>query len=120
MQKGIFGKERIIRSLFTYLRLECELQGRWQEGAMCTSYVNAKGQLVIPARIRRKLGIKPGMKVCFVERGSDILFQPVTKKYIRSMSGMLKSATSVTEELLDERKKDRTLEKDRLVKCRAR
>ncbi len=54
------------------------------------------------------------MKVCFVERGNDILFQPITKQYIRSMSGMLKSATSVTEELLDERKRDRKREEGRL------
>ena len=57
---------------------------------MDTAYVTTKGQLVIPARIRRKLGIKPGTKVCFVERGDDIIFQPVTREYIRGMSGMLK------------------------------
>ena len=87
---------------------------------MDTSYVNTKGQLVIPVRIRRKLGIKPGTKVCFVERGSEILFQPVTKEYIRSMSGMLKSATSVTEELLDERKRDRARGERKIAKRRAR
>ena len=87
---------------------------------MDAAYVTTKGQVVIPARIRRKLGIKPGTKVCFVERGSDILFQPVTKQYIRSMSGMLKSVTSVTEELLDERKRDRKGEERRLGKRRAR
>ncbi|MBI4002663.1 MAG: AbrB/MazE/SpoVT family DNA-binding domain-containing protein [Nitrospira defluvii] len=87
---------------------------------MEAAYVTTKGQLVIPARIRRKLGIKPGTKVCFVERGGEILFQPVTKEYIRNMSGMLKSATSVTEELLDERKKDREHEESKLEKRRAR
>ena len=87
---------------------------------MDTAYVTTKGQLVIPARIRRKLGIKPGTKVCFVERGNEILFQPVTKEYIRSMCGMLKSATSVTEELLNERKKDREREETKLEKLRAR
>lgn len=87
---------------------------------MDAAYVTTKGQLVIPARIRRKLGIKPGTKVCFVERGSDILFQPVTKEYIRSMSGMLKSATSVTEELLDERKRDREREEGKIEKRSAR
>ena len=46
---------------------------------MDAAYVTTKGHVVIPARIRRKLGIKPGMKVCFVERGNDILFQPITK-----------------------------------------
>jgi AbrB family looped-hinge helix DNA binding protein len=74
---------------------------------MDIAYVTAKGQIVIPTRIRRKLGIKPGTKVCFVERGNDILFQPITKKYIRGMSGMLKARTSVARGFLEERKKER-------------
>lgn len=86
---------------------------------MDTAYVTTKGQLVIPARIRRKLGIKPGTKVCFVERGGEILFQPVTKEYIRSVCGMLKSTTSVTQELLTERKKDREREEAKLEKLSA-
>ena len=49
-------------------------------------------------------------KVCFIEHGSDILFQPVTKEYVRSVCGMLKDATSATAELLIERKKDRERE----------
>ena len=77
---------------------------------METSYVTTKGQLVVPAKLRRKLGIKPGTKVCFVERGNEILFQPVTKEYIRSVCGMLKSDTSATEELLEERAKDKKRE----------
>lgn len=87
---------------------------------MDTAYVTTKGQLVIPARIRRKLGIKPGTKVCFVERGNEILFQPVTKEYIRSVCGMLKSTTSITEELLSERKKDRHREEAKLEKLGTR
>ena len=83
---------------------------------MDAAYVTTKGQLVIPARIRRKLGIKPGTKVCFVERGGEIIFQPVTKEYIRSVCGMLKSTTSVTQELLTERKKDREREEAKLEK----
>ena len=75
---------------------------------METAYVTTKGQLVIPVRIHRKLGIKSGTKVCFVERDNEILFQPITKEYIRSVCGMLKSRTSVTKELLNERKKDKS------------
>ena len=77
---------------------------------MDSIYVTTRGRIVVPARLRRKLGIKPGTKVCFIERGSDILFQPVTKQYIRSVCGMLKNAPSVTDELLIERKKDRERE----------
>jgi len=86
---------------------------------MEAAYVTTKGQLVIPARIRRKLGIKPGTKVCFVERGGEILFQPVTKEYIRSVCGMLKSTTSVTQELLTDRKKDKEREEAKLEKLSA-
>jgi AbrB family looped-hinge helix DNA binding protein len=86
---------------------------------MDAAYVTTKGQLVIPARIRRKLGIKPGTKVCFVEREGEILFQPVTKEYIRSVCGMLKSASSVTEELLSDRKKDKGREEAKLEKLSA-
>jgi AbrB family looped-hinge helix DNA binding protein len=86
---------------------------------MDSAYVTTKGQLVIPARIRRKLGIKPGTKVCFVERGGEILFQPVTKEYIRSVCGMLKSPSSVTQELLSDRKKDKEREEAKLEKCSA-
>jgi len=86
---------------------------------MEAAYVTSKGQLVIPARIRRKLGIKPGTKVCFVEREGEIIFQPVTKEYIRSVCGMLKSPTSVTQELLAERKKDKEREEAKLEKLSA-
>ena len=86
---------------------------------MDSAYVTTKGQLVIPARIRRKLGIKQGTKVCFVERGDEILFQPVTKEYIRSVCDMLKSTTSVTQELLTDRKKDKEREETKLEKLSA-
>jgi len=87
---------------------------------METAYVTSKGQLVIPARLRRRYGIKPGTKVCFVERDHEILFQPVTKEYIRSMCGMLKSDTSVTQELLKERARDKEREEAKLEKFRSR
>lgn len=67
---------------------------------MDTAYVTSKGQLVVPARLRRKYGIKPGTKICFIERESEILFQPMTREYIRSVCGMLNSDTSATQELL--------------------
>jgi bifunctional DNA-binding transcriptional regulator/antitoxin component of YhaV-PrlF toxin-antitoxin module len=76
-------------------------------GIMDSVYVTTRGRIVISVRLRRKLCIEPGTKVCFIERGSDILFQPVTKEYVRSVCGMLKDTISATAELLIERKKDR-------------
>ena len=77
---------------------------------MDSVYVTTRARIIIPVQFRRKLGIKAGTKVHFIERGSDILFQPVTKEYIRSLCGMLKATTSATAELLVERKKDRERE----------
>ena len=38
---------------------------------MNTANVTSKGRLVVPSRIRRRLGIKPGTRVNFVEEGRD-------------------------------------------------
>jgi hypothetical protein len=48
--------------------------------------------------------------VHFIERGNEILFQPITKKYIHSVCGMLKHTPSATDELMVERKKDQERE----------
>ena len=77
---------------------------------MDSVYVTTRGRIVIPARLRQKLGIKPGTKVCFIEHGSDILFQPVTYEYVRSVCGLFKTTKSATVDLLIERKKDRERE----------
>lgn len=87
---------------------------------MDSAYVTSKGQLVVPVRLRRKYGIKPGTKVCFIERGGEIVFQPVTRDYIRSVCGMLKSDTSMTQELLKERALDKEREEDKFEKFGAR
>ena len=74
---------------------------------MDTAYVTSKGQLVVPSRIRRRFGIKPGTRINFVEEGDRIIFQPVTREYIRSFRGMFKlkpGEKSVVEELLEERR----------------
>ena len=40
---------------------------------MDTTQVTSKGQLVVPARLRRKYGIKAGTKVRFIDRKSTRL-----------------------------------------------
>ena len=80
------------------------------------STMTSKGQIVIPAKLRRRYGLKPGTKVYFIERDNEILFQPVTREYIRSVHGMLTSETSVTKELFKERAKDKEHEEAKLEK----
>jgi AbrB family looped-hinge helix DNA binding protein len=80
---------------------------------MNTAYVTSKGQLVVPSRIRRRFGIKPGTRINFVEEGERIIFQPVTPEYIDSFCGIFKlkpGEKSVVREHLEERRAER--EKD--------
>jgi len=83
---------------------------------METASVTSKGQLVIPARLRRKYGIEPGTKILFVERDHEILIQPVTKEYVRSVCGLFRSETSATAELLKERAKDKEREEAKFAR----
>ena len=83
-------------------------------------YVTSKGQIVIPARLRRRYGIKTGTKVCFVEKDEAIVLQPVTKEYIRGIYGMLKGKGVSTDDLLEDRAKDLKREETRLEKRRSR
>jgi AbrB family looped-hinge helix DNA binding protein len=87
---------------------------------MDSAYVTSKGQLVVPARLRRKYGIKKGTKVRFLERDHEIVLQPVTHEYIRSACGILADAGPATPELLKERARDKQREEARGGKSRSR
>jgi len=85
-----------------------------------TGNVTTKGQLVIPARIRRRFGIKAGTRVRFIERGGEIVLQPVTSAAIRSLCGILKSESPATAELLAERARDRERDDAKVARFRSR
>jgi AbrB family looped-hinge helix DNA binding protein len=87
---------------------------------MSESYVTSKGQLVIPAELRKKYGIETGTRVVFLEREHEIVMQPVTREFVRSMHGMLKSRRSATQDLLAERAGDKRAEEKKIGKRRSR
>lgn len=65
--------------------------------------VTSKGQLVIPAELRRKSGIKKGTKVHFLEDElGRIVLQPVTEEFIDRITGCL-SGSNMPETLLKHR-----------------
>ena len=74
-----------------------------------TSVVTTKGQLVVPARLRRRFGIKKGTRVTFVEDAGRIIVQPVTREFIRGLRGSLQGEPSALAVMLEERKRERTL-----------
>lgn len=77
---------------------------------METSVVTVKGQMVVPARIRRKLKIKKGTKVVIIEHGDGFLVKPVDKKYFEHFAGILPGKGKATKALLEERRKERERE----------
>jgi len=77
---------------------------------MTTTTVTAKGQVVIPSRIRRHLNIKRGTRLCVVEKGQEIVLQPLTEDYFERNAGILKTKGKLTQTLLEERAKEKQAE----------
>lgn len=80
---------------------------------METGIVTMKGQVVIPSKIRRRLGIKKGTKVCFIERDEEVVIRPLTKEYFEKMAGILKTGGRLSKDLLETRRRDRIREDER-------
>lgn len=74
------------------------------------TYATVKGQIVIPASLRRKYGIKNGTKIIVTDIGDAIVLKPVTEQYLKNLQGSLKGKGGL-KVLLDERHKDKEREK---------
>lgn len=78
-----------------------------------SAYMTSKGQVVIPARLRRKYGLKEGTRLNFAEEEGRFIVQPVTKEYISSFCGIFKlkpGEKSAVQEHLEDRAKERARE----------
>ncbi len=90
---------------------------------MSMARVMAKGQIVIPAKLRRKYDIKKGTPVSFREDGGHIVLQPVTPERIRSWQGIFKVRPGhkpATQQLLEDRAEDLRREEAKFARLRAR
>ena len=74
------------------------------------TYATVKGQIVIPASLRRKYGIKKGTKIIVTDAGDAIVLKPVTEQYLKNLQGSLKGRGGL-KVLVEERRKDREREK---------
>ncbi len=89
---------------------------------------NSKGQIVIPAELRKQLGIKDGtyLQIDVNDATRQIILTPITREYVRSLRGKYKGkglmkalmaekanlqgslkGKGVLKTLMDERRKDR-------------
>lgn len=80
---------------------------------MHTSTVTKKGQIVIPAPLRRKLGFDQGTKVVIVEADGGVEVRPLDDYYFEQFAGLLSGEGKATQALLDERQKEKAHEDDR-------
>ena len=77
---------------------------------MTTTIVTTKGQIVIPSKIRKRHNIHKGTKLCILEKGDQIVLQPLTGDYFEKMAGILNTKGKLTKALLDERNRDKEAE----------
>jgi AbrB family looped-hinge helix DNA binding protein len=68
--------------------------------------VSAKGQVTLPAALRRKYGIKEGTRILISEVGNTIVLKPMTEGYLRRLQGSLKGRGG-SKELIGTRINDR-------------
>ena len=70
----------------------------------------AKGQIVIPSSVRRKLGIKEGTRIRIEvnEKANQIILKPITREYVHSLRGRLRGK-GLLKALMAEKKREREL-----------
>ncbi|MFQ5639801.1 MAG: AbrB/MazE/SpoVT family DNA-binding domain-containing protein [bacterium] len=71
--------------------------------------ISSKGQLVIPSKIRKALGIKSNsrVRVTVSDDKTTLLLEPLPDNPIESLTGIFENhAGSLANELLEEREKD--------------
>ncbi len=73
---------------------------------MATVRTLSKGQIVIPAGIRKRYHIEPGTEMQILEYGGIIYLIPPVEDPIKAACGLLLPKPSLGERLLKERKKD--------------
>lgn len=72
--------------------------------------VSAKGWIVIPASLRHRYHIEPGQKIRIVDYGGVLSLVPSLEDPVREARGILAGETSLTQALLDERRKEKERE----------
>ena len=83
---------------------------------MTTTVATSKGQIVIPSKIRRRHNIKSGTKLSIIEKGDQIILQPLTEDYFEKMAGVLNTKGKLAKTVLNERAKEKAMEEKKWSK----
>jgi len=79
-----------------------------------TVTISSKGQIVIPASIRRKIKLKKNDRLVVEEEGGRIILKPVTK--LSELMGIDKGKVNNWREILEEDRKAEEAGYDRIIK----
>ena len=77
-----------------------------------TATISSKGQIVIPANLRKRYGLKEGTAVVFQEERGRLVLEPTTYDAIYTLQGSLR-AFPLEADLEEERKAARKYESRR-------
>jgi len=69
--------------------------------------VSSKGQIVIPASLRDRLGIEAGTRIAIQQEADHLVLQPITAGYIDRLLGCCKGE----DPLVEARERDHRVEK---------
>ena len=74
---------------------------------MNTVKVGSKGQITIPANLRKQYNLRPGSRVVLVDYADILAIVPAMSDSIEESAGLLKDGPSLAAALRAERKRER-------------
>ena len=83
---------------------------------MITVKVSKEGSIQLPEEFRAKSGIKEGTKFDIFDKGDYMVLVRQLKEHPEELHGLLSAEPSLTDELLEERARDRNKEEERIGK----
>ncbi len=76
--------------------------------------ISSKGWVVIPSLLRKKFGLKPGMKMTVTEEEGKIVLTPQAGDLVDRLYGKLSWEGSLTQALLADREKEKSREENKI------
>jgi len=65
-----------------------------------------KGQIVIPAKLRRKYNITKGTRIKVIDRNGEIVIQPLLRDPVKEARGIFREGASALKTLIEGRSED--------------
>lgn len=82
---------------------------------MSRATVSARGQLIIPRKLRKKYGIKSKSEVEWLDMGNGLALIPIAEDPVKATRGILKGK-GLRESLLKVKKEEREREEKRIAR----